>query len=471
MKREKKGSMLEARLGSGAGFFCEQTPLSVPICSDVTSHRHKKWVSATGKGEKSEEVILLPSAEGDLETVLWRPKEVFDFWDAARLAQALPAGAYHLHHEDAYNPQELALLCVGWGLAAYRFDRYVHVLASPAAQIQKTLVWPKGVDRNWVMACIEATMFARDLINTPANDLTPEALRKEAEKLAAHHRTTCDHVSGAALKAAYPSVHMVGKASENAPELIDLTWQHDAYKKTIVLVGKGVCFDSGGLDIKPSSGMLLMKKDMGGAAQILALAHMIMALKLPVKLRVLIPAVENSISGSAMRPSDILHTRKGTTVEIGNTDAEGRLILCDALFEAAQDKPDLIIDCATLTGAARVALGADLPAIFCNDDAIWTLLNQSAKAFQDPLWRLPLHQPYAKTLKSSVADLNNVGKSSYGGAITAALFLEHFVTPVCPWVHVDMMAYNLGSSPGRPEGGDAMGLRALWGLIDTLSVD
>ncbi|HSD33778.1 MAG TPA: leucyl aminopeptidase family protein, partial [Alphaproteobacteria bacterium] len=261
----------------------------------------------------------------------------------------------------------------------------------------------------------------------------------------------------------FPLVHAVGRASSRAPRLVDMRWGRKGPE--VVLVGKGVCFDSGGLDLKPASAMKLMKKDMGGAAHVLGLAQMIMAAQLPVRLRLLIPAVENSISANAFRPLDVLRTRKGLTVEVGNTDAEGRLILCDALAEADRESPDLLIDCATLTGAARVALGPDLPALFSNHDATAEALLRHGLAERDPLWRLPLFKPYRRGLDSKTADLNNIWDSPFAGAIVAALFLQEFVSASTPWAHLDLMAWNSTSRPGRPEGGEAMALRALYALI------
>ncbi|MGH6959389.1 MAG: leucyl aminopeptidase family protein, partial [Dongiaceae bacterium] len=318
--------------------------------------------------------------------------------------------------------------------------------------------------REAVERTARAVFLVRDLVNTPAEDMGPAELAAAAEGVARAAGARLKVVVGdALLKANYPMVHAVGRASARAPRLIDLRWGDRGPR--IALVGKGVCFDSGGLDLKPSSNMLLMKKDMGGAAHVLALAQMIMATGLPVRLRVLVPAVENSVSGNAFRPLDVLRSRKGLTVEVGNTDAEGRLILADALAEACTEKPDLLVDCATLTGAARVALGTDLPALFANDDATAEALLRHGQAEDDPLWRLPLHRPYRKQLDSKVADINNVSAGAYGGAITAALFLAEFVEPAVPWVHIDMMAWNVSARPGRPEGGEAVALRALYALI------
>tara|TARA_B100001123_G_C15074181_1_gene932868 strand:- start:149 stop:1006 length:858 start_codon:yes stop_codon:yes gene_type:complete len=266
------------------------------------------------------------------------------------------------------------------------------------------------------------------------------------------------------LKKNYPSVHAVGRAAIQEPRLIDIAWGNVSAPK-VTLIGKGVCFDSGGLDIKPASGMLKMKKDMGGAAQVLGLAHMIMDSALAVRLRVLVPAVENAISGNAFHPLDVLDTRKGLTVEVGNTDAEGRLILSDALAEAAREKPEMIIDFATLTGAARVALGTDLPALFCNDEQLAAALLSQGSHTADPFWRMPLWEGYKTHLSSNVADLSSTGSVPFGGAITAALFLEHFVEPDIPWAHIDLMAFNNNTRPGRPEGGEAQGIRAVYAML------
>ncbi len=310
-----------------------------------------------------------------------------------------------------------------------------------------------------------AVFLARDLVNTPAGDLGPEELAAAAvhvaESAGACHRVI---VGDDLLAENYPTIHAVGRASTRAPRLVDITWGDPAAPK-LTLVGKGVCFDSGGLDLKTASGMRLMKKDMGGAAIMLGLAQAIIDARLPVRLRVLLPCVENSVSGNAMRPMDIVRTRQGLTVEIGNTDAEGRLILCDALAEASTETPALLIDMATLTGAARVALGPELAALFCNDDRLAAALLEASAAEEDPMWRMPLWRPYRKMLDSKVADLNNVSEGPYAGAITAALYLQEFVAPGIPWAHFDVMAWNPQSRPGRPEGGEATALRALYAHI------
>ncbi|MFM8355107.1 MAG: leucyl aminopeptidase family protein, partial [Gammaproteobacteria bacterium] len=309
-----------------------------------------------------------------------------------------------------------------------------------------------------------ATGLARDLINTPAADLQPGHLAAEAEALADTHGAPCSVLTGdELLDANFNTIHAVGRAAYDEPRLIDFSWGDPAHP-LVVLVGKGVCFDSGGLDIKPPNGMRTMKKDMGGAAITLGLAHLVMAAGLPVRLRVLIPAVENAIDGNAFRPGDVIATWKGLTVEIDNTDAEGRLILCDALALAAADKPALIVDFATLTGAARSAVGTELAAMFCNDDSIASAISAAGERVDDPVWRMPLHEPYAAMLESKIADLVNSASSPYAGAITAALFLERFVDH-CPWVHFDVMAWNVRNRPGRPEGGEAMGMRAVFEFL------
>jgi leucyl aminopeptidase len=305
----------------------------------------------------------------------------------------------------------------------------------------------------------------RDLVNTPAEDMMPEHLAEAVRAMAHEFDARVREVVGdALLKRNFPAIHAVGRAASHAPRLIDLSWGATNHPR-LTLVGKGVCFDSGGLDLKTTGGMRLMKKDMGGAAHAIGLAHMIMSAGLPVRLRLLVPAVENAVAGNAYRPGDVLASRKGLTIEIDNTDAEGRVILCDALAEAAGDSPELIIDFATLTGAARVALGTDLPAMFCNHDGVAKALAASALEVHDPLWRLPLHRPYRELIDSRIADIANSGTGPYGGAITAALFLQDFVPQSIPWVHFDLMAWNLRSRPGRPEGGEAMALRAVFDYL------
>ncbi|GFZ92617.1 leucyl aminopeptidase [Elstera cyanobacteriorum] len=382
-----------------------------------------------------------------------------EFWALGALPDSLPLGSYVLAHQPA--EPTASRLALGWALGAYAFTRYKKRKRAPAS-----LVWPEQANRERVTAMAEAVYLGRDLINTPAGDLGPKELAATARDVAEQHRASCSVITGDDLLIEnYPAVHAVGRAATNGPRLIDLRWGDENHPK-ITLVGKGVCFDSGGLDIKPAGGMQLMKKDMGGAASVLALAHALMRAKLPIRLRVLIPAVENAISGNAFHPLDVLATRKGLTVEVGNTDAEGRLILCDALAEADREKPALLIDCATLTGAARVALGPDLPVIFTRHDALADDLQNKAAQQADPVWRLPLWPGYRRLLDSKVADLSSTGESSFNGAITAALFLAEFVDPSTKWVHIDMIAWNTRSRPGRPEGGEVQTIRALFALIE-----
>ena len=327
------------------------------------------------------------------------------------------------------------------------------------------MIWPKGADKTLAESVIDGVSHARDLISTPANEMGPKELAAAARKIGRQHRAKISVIVGDdLLKKNFPTIHAVGRASSRAPRLIDMTWGNPRAPK-VTLIGKGVCFDTGGLDLKPSGAMLNMKKDMGGAGNVLGLAHSIMATKLNIRLRVLIPAVENSVSGDAFRPLDVIKTRKGITVEIGNTDAEGRLVLCDAIALAVEESPDLVIDCATLTGAARVALGPSLPALFCNNDVLAADILRGGLETDDQFWRLPLHQPYKSMLKGEVADLNNVSSGGFAGAITAALYLQAFIEDTVPWAHIDMMAWNPTGRPGRPKGGEAQGLRALLSML------
>jgi leucyl aminopeptidase len=414
------------------------------------------FANAAGFEPKSGQHVLLPGKAG-LGGILFGlegPNEAKDPFLPGRLPQLLPDGAYRFANE----PQDARLAALAFALGLYRFTRY-----RKAEARNITLDLPQSVDRDDLQRVVEGVTLARDLINTPANDLGPAQLEDAARKLAARHDATVTAIVGDDLLAQnFPLIHAVGRAAAGAPRLIDMTWGDDRHSR-ITLVGKGVCFDTGGLDIKPDSGMLNMKKDMGGAATALALAHMIMARGLKVRLRVLIPAVENSIAGSSFRPRDVYTSRKGISVEIGNTDAEGRLILADALALADDDNPELIADFATLTGAARVALGPDVPPFFTDDEALAGELMKYAAAENDPLWRLPLWRPYEAMLESKVADINNVG-GSQGGAITAALFMRRFVT-VKSWLHIDLFAWTPSAKPGRPEGGECQSARALYALL------
>ncbi len=421
--------------------------------------RSRPWFQASGFQAQPGSFCLLPNESGGVAQVLVGRSRRLDTWTLAALPSSLPPHRYGLQGE--FTPEEATQLGLGWRLGEYRFTRYKEKSPDPLAELEL----PPQADRDYIEAAVEATYWVRDLITTPANDLGPAQLEEAAQVLAVTYGADLQVITGESLETQnYPLIYAVGKASDREPRLLDLHWG-DLDAPKVTLVGKGVCFDSGGLDIKPSRGMLTMKKDMGGAAHVLGLAQMIMKLAVPVRLRVLIAAVENSIAGNAMRPLDVLPSRKGTTVEVGNTDAEGRLVLADALWEACQDQPSLIVDFATLTGAARVALGSELPAFFCNHGETATALQTAAAIAEDPLWQLPLHGPYRDMLSSKVADLSNISNSSYGGAITAALFLQEFVKSDIPWVHIDVMAWNVRSLPGRPEGGEAMGMRALFELI------
>lgn len=384
-------------------------------------------------------------------------------WCLARLAEVLPGGTYRLAPGagDAGGPPARALH--GWIAAQYRFDRYRQEPKAAEPRVLLTTAL-KAIDP--AMAEAAAVTMVRDLVNTPAEDMGPAQLEAEARALAKGHQAAIHVAAGDALERDYPMIHAVGRAASrhHAPRLIELEWGDPAHPR-VAIVGKGVCFDSGGLDIKPSSGMALMKKDMGGAAHALALAALVMGRALPVRLHLLIPAVENAIAGNAMRPGDVLRTRRGVSVEVTNTDAEGRLVLGDALARACEREPALVIDFATLTGAARVALGPDLPALFARRDETAAELLRAGLERDDPCWRLPLAEPYREYLKSDVADLQNAPSNGFAGASVAALFLDRFVDDGVDWVHLDTFAWRPAARPGRPKGGEALGLRAAWGLL------
>ncbi|HZB92303.1 MAG TPA: leucyl aminopeptidase family protein [Stellaceae bacterium] len=420
--------------------------------------RARAWVRTTGFTAEAGKWALLPDAAGGVARVLVGLGTGDELWALAGLPDSLPAGRYRVDPEpDAPAATRFAL---GWALGCYAFTRY-----KPRKRDCADLLWPRAADRGLVGRLARGIGLARDLINTPAEHMGPAELAGAVEDLAARNAAQCRFIAGEALLAEnYPLIHAVGRASARPPVLADLTWG-DARAPKVTLVGKGVCFDTGGLDLKPANGMRLMKKDMGGAATLIGLAGAIMEGGLPVRLRLLVPAVENAVSANAFRPLDVIRSRKGITVEIGNTDAEGRLILADALTEADAEGPALLLDMATLTGAARTALGPELPALFCNDEEIAGALLRTAEAEHDPVWRMPLWAPYRKLLKSGIADINNVSESAFAGAITAALFLQEFVAKETPWAHLDTYAWNATSRPGRPEGGEALALRALYRLI------
>jgi leucyl aminopeptidase len=426
--------------------------------TNTLDERENAFVRAAGFEPRPGRHLVVPTTDGALACVLFgieaADEPLKDPFRPGQLVNLLPPGTYRF----ANAPHDARLAALAFALGAYQFARY-----RKAEPRNVRLVVPDGVDGDDLTRIAEGVTLARDLINTPSNDMGPDELEAAARALAEQHGAGFDVTRGNALAKDFPLIQAVGMGSPRSPRLIDITWGKTSDPK-ITLVGKGVCFDTGGLDIKNDTGMLNMKKDMGGAATALGLAHMIMARKLKVRLRVLIPAVENSISGTSFRPRDIYTSRKGITVEIGNTDAEGRLVLADALALADAENPVLIADFATLTGAARVALGPELPAMFTDDDALATELSTAGMAENDPLWRLPLWQPYAAMLDSKVADTNNVSTGGQGGAITAALFLRKFVAAKS-WLHLDIFAWNTTAKPGRPEGAELQTARALYAML------
>jgi leucyl aminopeptidase len=424
----------------------------------------RNWAATHSFKAERNKVLLLPGPQGRPVAVIagigkHNPREEMSYWIGAGLADRLPDGQYHL--ANALPARAATRFAAGWAYGQYRFERYKR--GGPQRSVQLRL--PEGADASEVERLKSASTLARDLINTPANDMSPEALAQAAVEVARRHGARHRVIVGDdLLKERLPAVHAVGRAAAIAPRLVDIEWG-DASKPKVTLVGKGVCFDTGGLDIKPGASMLLMKKDMGGAAVALALAQTIMDAKLPVRLRVILPIVENAIAGNAFRPGDVLGTRKGLTVEVGNTDAEGRLILCDALALADEEQPDLLIDTATLTGAARVALGPELPALYSNDDSAAEELLRAGAAESDPLWRLPLWTGYDDELSSKIADVNNVSTSGFSGSIIAGLFLRRFVSNARTWLHIDLYAWNGKERPGRPVGAEPQTVRALYAFL------
>ncbi|WP_127901408.1 leucyl aminopeptidase family protein [Solirhodobacter olei] len=436
-------------------------PLHVVAKEDLEDWRARlpeaqaAWVAASGFAAGAGEVVLIPGVGGALAgaavglgNAQARTRGRFT---VAKAAGELPEGAWHL--EGALAPDAAEEAALGWLLASYRFDRY-HAGSAPKASLKA----PEGVDAARIETIAAGEALTRDLINTPASDMGPEELEAAVVELGRRFGARVEAVRGEELLSRnFPMIHAVGRASPRAPRLIDLRWGDAGPRLT--LVGKGVCFDTGGLDIKPAAGMLLMKKDMGGAATVLGLAHMIMALDLPVQLRVLVPAVENAISGNAMRPRDILTSRKGLTVEVNNTDAEGRLVLADALALADEEAPDLVISMATLTGAARVAVGPDLAPFYTDDDVAAAAVSEAARAVRDPVWRMPFWAPYETLIEPGIADLDNAPGGGMAGSITAALFLKRFLS--APYMHFDIYGHMPSAAPARPKGGVGQGARAL----------
>nr|WP_238123654.1 MULTISPECIES: leucyl aminopeptidase family protein [unclassified Xanthobacter] len=446
--------------------FAPVSTPSLPVwcvrAADITAsalpEAARAFAAAAGFKGEAGKLLLVPAADGGLAGALFgvAPPEKAAPFALGALATLLPPGTWRLEGEAG----DRRLAALAFALGTYRFSRY---RSAPARDVR--LVVPEGVDAAALARAAEAITLTRDLVNTPANDLGPAELEDAARTLAARHGARFRSIVGdALLEENFPLIHAVGRAADRAPRLLEIT-AGDPDAPKVTLVGKGVCFDTGGLDLKPSSAMLLMKKDMGGAANALGLAHLLLARGAKVRLKVLIPAVENSVSGAAFRPGDIITSRKGLSVEIGNTDAEGRLVLADALALADEDAPDVLIDFATLTGAARVALGPQLPAAFTDDDAFAAELAATAAREADPLWRLPLWRPYAAMLDSKIADTNNVSSGAFAGAITAALFLDKFVSAAKTWLHLDLFAWNPAARPGRPEGGEAQTIRALDALL------
>ncbi len=419
----------------------------------------RRWLQTLAFSGAPDTHALLPGADGALAAVVAGVRDATHPFALAALPKALPAGRYHLAEPGlAIDPSAAAL---SWELGSYVFDLY-----KPAAREAAQLHLPPSEAASRALVVAAAIAATRDLVNTPAEHMGPAELAEAVKLVAKQHGAKFRQVVGDKLLAeGFPAIHAVGRAATRAPRLVELNWGDPKHPK-LALVGKGVCFDSGGLDIKPADGMRLMKKDMGGAANALGLAQMIMALKLPVRLQLLIPAVENAIAGNAYRPGDVFKTRAGLHIEIGNTDAEGRVILCDALAYAVEGKPELLIDLATLTGAARVALGAQLPALFCRRMDFARSLVDLGLELRDPLWHLPLWRDYHGGIESDIADIVNTGKGALAGAINAAIFLEDFVPADLDWLHLDLFAWNDSARPGRPVGGEAQTLRTLLAMLE-----
>jgi leucyl aminopeptidase len=441
---------------TAAGFAADTASCPPPV---------RQWLAAQGFSGAPDSHALVPDGEGRLGSVWAGVRAAAHPFALSALPRQLPPGRYALRPAAAGGSGievDAEAAAMSWALGGYRFERYKAAPRRPS-----TLVLEAGPAARRGQRIADAITLVRDLVNTPAEDMGPDHLAAAAKALAKAHGAKFREVVGEALlKQRFPAIHAVGRAAAKAPRLIELDWGGDASRPLVVLVGKGVCFDSGGLDIKSADGMRLMKKDMGGAANALGLASLVMGLALPIRLKVLIPAVENMIAGNAMRPGDVFRTRKGLSIEIGNTDAEGRVILCDALAYGAEAQPALLIDLATLTGAARVALGAQLPALFCRDTAMARELVDLALERHDPMWHLPLWRDYHAGIEGDIADIVNTGRGSFAGAINAALFLEDFVPATLPWLHLDLYAWNDAPRPGRPGGGEAMTIRALLAWLE-----
>lgn len=420
---------------------------------------HRQWAASSGFKAKPGQFCAMAGTDNEVSFVVFGAQESGWLGQLCALVSRLPEGVYRLSSD--WDREQRLQASLGWGLAAYRFERYRKNQAPGA-----TLQLDEDIEQD-VRALCEAQCLVRDLVNTPTEHMGPGQLADEVTAQADLLGGDIDTILGEdLLNLNFPAIHAVGRASDREPRLLQMSWG-DEEAPLLALVGKGVCFDTGGLDLKTAAGMALMKKDMGGGAHVLALARLVMQYRLPVRLLMLIPAVENSVSGNAYRPGDVVETRKGLSVEIGNTDAEGRVVLSDALAYACEQSPDLVIDFATLTGAARIAMGPEVTPLFSNKLEVARAIQDAGEEAEDPMWTLPLYQPYRKMIESPIADLNNSGSSSYGGCITAALFLEHFVEPDIPWVHIDTFAWNQADRPGRPKGGEALGLRAVFRYLQS----
>ena len=419
-----------------------------------------RWAHAQGFAAEPGALLCVPDSAGGIGSVIVGIGDPLDPCSIGHAPFGLPQGDYRLVTGPTH-PMSLSTALLGWGLGAYRFERYRKGARAPA----RLVLGDDAAAQSEAFTMLKATALVRDLINTPTEHMGPDELEGVSVRIANAYGASVRCLRGEELlQHNFPAIHAVGRASHRAPRLIEVTWG-EAHHPLVTVVGKGVCFDTGGLDIKPADGMRNMKKDMGGAAHALGLAQLIMARRLPIRLQLLIPAVENAIGPNAFRPGEVLETRAGITVEVDNTDAEGRLVLCDAMFYAAESKPDLLLDFATLTGAARVALGPDLPALFCNDEALAADYLAAASAERDPLWRMPLWRPYLSYLVSNMADIANSGASRMAGCVTAALYLERFVSEGQRWAHVDVYSWNDTRRPGRPAGGEAQGLRAAFAML------
>lgn len=452
---------------------CQSIPL-VPVTKtslvDILKQQDTttaNWVQNNHFKAKPHELCIVPDREGNIQIVFvgisekTNAESAATIWSISGLSKKLPAGTYHL--DSNWDEAKQKSAAIGWGLGAYSFDFFKKDFLEPEPSV--VLKVTKGY-LDEINAFVDAFTLVRDLVNTPANHMMPEDMSLLAQELSEQHSANFSEVIGDdLLEQNFPAIHAVGRASDHAPRLLQLDWNMQSDKPLVTLVGKGVCFDTGGLDLKPSKFMRQMKKDMGGAAHVLGLAHLIMSLKLPVRLQVLIPAVDNAISGDAYRPGDIIDTRAHKTVEIDNTDAEGRVVLCDALTLACESSPDIIIDFATLTGAARVAVGTEIPALFSNSNKLSMAIQSVCENTGELVWPLPLHHAYRYQLDSNVADIANASPQGYGGAITAALYLNEFVDTGIDWAHIDVMAWNTRQRPGRPKGGEAMGLLVMYKFL------